>query len=199
MNKLVIYIHGKNGLANEAEHYKNIFKNHDVIGFDYKSQNPWEANKEFPLFFDEVSKNYKSIIIIANSIGAFFTMNSLSNKKIEKAFFISPIVDMEKLISDLMLWSGVTENELQDKKEIQTQFGEKLSWEYLCYVRKNKVNWKIPTHILYGEKDNLTSKEIISNFANKINATLTIMKNGEHWFHTDEQINFLDKWLERLI
>lgn len=25
--------------------------------------------------------------------------------------------------------------------------------------------------------------------------TLSIMKNGEHWFHTDEQMKFLDEWI----
>ncbi|MDY2742875.1 MAG: alpha/beta hydrolase, partial [Eubacteriales bacterium] len=24
---------------------------------------------------------------------------------------------------------------------------------------------------------------------------LSIMKNGEHWFHTDEQMKFLDEWI----
>lgn len=27
---------------------------------------------------------------------------------------------------------------------------------------------------------------------------LTIMKNGEHWFHTEEQMQFLDAWIKRL-
>ena len=43
------------------------------------------------------------------------------------------------------------------------------------------------THILYGEKDNLTSYETVAEFVAQIKATLTVMKNGEHWFHTDEQ------------
>ena len=25
--------------------------------------------------------------------------------------------------------------------------------------------------------------------------SLTVMNNGEHWFHTDEQMNFLDDWI----
>ena len=37
MKKLVVYIHGKGGNAGEAEHYKPIFKDCDVIGFDYFS------------------------------------------------------------------------------------------------------------------------------------------------------------------
>ncbi len=26
-------------------------------------------------------------------------------------------------------------------------------------------------------------------------ATLTVMKGGEHWFHTEEEMNFLDEWI----
>ncbi len=38
MNKLIVYIHGKGGSAEEAEHYKALFKNCDVIGFDYTAR-----------------------------------------------------------------------------------------------------------------------------------------------------------------
>ena len=122
-------------------------------------------------------------------------MNTLNDKRIEKAYFISPIVNMEKLIMDMMALSNVTEDELKSNKEIQTDFGETLSWEYLCYVRKHPIKWTAPTHILYGEKDSLTSYETISEFANRVRATLTVMKNGEHWFHTEEQMKFLDNWI----
>lgn len=137
MKKAVIYIHGKGGYALESEHYKALFKNDDVIGFDYQSVTPWEAKEEFRIFFDSVSMKYKTVSIVANSIGAFFTMDALADKNIEKAFFVSPIVDMEKLITDMMQWAGVTEEQLQKEKEIKTSFGEVLSWEYLCYVREH--------------------------------------------------------------
>ncbi len=26
-------------------------------------------------------------------------------------------------------------------------------------------------------------------------AELTVMPNGEHWFHTEEQMQFLDRWI----
>lgn len=195
MKKLVIYVHGKGGTAEEAMHYRTLFVESDVIGFDYKSQNPWEAKSEFSQFFDLHSKGYDSVILIANSIGAFFSMNALAEKKISQAMFISPIVNMEKLIMDMMMWSNVTESDLQSKKEIPTQFGESLSWDYLCYVRKHPIEWSIPTCILYGGKDNLTSGETISEFSNRIGAALTVMDDGEHWFHTDEQMKFLDDWI----
>ena len=88
-------------------------------------------------------------------------------------------------------------NDLQKQKEIPTSFGETLSWDYLCYVREHPVTWTVSTYILYGEKDNLTSYETISKFADRIGATLTVMENGEHWFHTKEQMDFLSDWIKQ--
>lgn len=197
MKDLVIYIHGKGGNIEETNHYQSIFRESDVIGFDYKSQTPWEAEIEFPMLYDRYAKSYDSVILIANSIGAYFTMLSLAEKNISHALFISPIVDMEKLIIDMMKWLNITEDELKSKKEVETEFGETLSWEYLSHVKNHPIRWNIPTSILYGEKDNLTSKETITKFAEQISADLTIMENGEHWFHTDEQLNFLDTWVKK--
>lgn len=134
--------------------------------------------------------------VIANSIGAYFSLISLSDKKIEKAMLISPIVDMERLIIDMMTWANVSEEELSIKKEIETPFGETLSWEYLSYVRKNPIQWNIPTEILYAEKDNMTSISTMNDFSKKINANIMVMSGGEHWFHTKEQMDFLDNWIK---
>ena len=35
----------------------------------------------------------------------------------------------------------------------------------------------------------------MSSFAKKHNARLTVMENGEHWFHIEEQMKFLDEWV----
>ena len=198
MKNVVIYIHGKYGTVEEAEYYKKFFNEADIIGFEYTSEYPWDFQKEFSNFIDNIYIKYKKISIIANSIGAYFTMLSLTNKNIEKAFFISPIVDMEKLITDMMFLENITEKELYKKKEIKTSFGETLSWDYLTFARKNPIEWNIPTYILYGENDDLTSYETILNFTNKSKANLTIMRDGEHWFHTDEQIEFLNNWIKNL-
>ena len=195
MKNLIIYIHGKGGSADEALHYKNLFPDYDVIGFDYKSSTPWEAKKEFSEYFDSVANGYDEVYLIANSIGAFFSMNALSNKPIKRAYFISPMVNLEKLICNMMTWAGIPEEALREKKEIATNFGETLSWEYLCYVRENPIEWKIPTQILYGSTDNLTTLETMQEFADKVGATITVMEGGEHWFHTEEQMQFLDRWI----
>ena len=195
MKKAIIYIHGNGGSAAEAEHYKALFSGCDVLGFAYKAETPWEAKDEFAAYFDAIKQEYDSVSLIANSIGAFFTMNALSDKAIEKAYFISPLVDMEKLIADMMALANVTEDELRKKREIETAFGETLSWDYLCYVREHPIRWNVPTHILYGEKDHLTSLAAMAAFAEKNAATLSIMPLGEHWFHTPAQMAYLDAWI----
>lgn len=197
MKSTVIYVRGKNGSADEAEHYKPLFEGCKVIGFDYKSTTPWEAKEEFPPFFEKICGDSDSVILIANSIGAYFSLCALNDMRLKKAFLISPIVDMEKLITNMMNFSGVTENELEQKREIPTDFGETLSWEYLQFARKNPITWSVSTCILYGKNDELTSYDTVSDFAGRIGGQLTVMKNGEHWFHTDEQMKFLDEWIKK--
>ncbi len=197
MKDLIVYVHGKGGSAEEAGHYISLFPESEVVGFDYRSQTPWEAKTEFPAFFAEKRKQFDRIILIANSIGAFFALSSLDETLVDKAYFISPVADMERLICNMMQWTNVTERELAERSEIATELGETLSWCYLCYVREHPVSWRIPTCILYGERDGLTSPETISAFAARHGAKLTVMPGGEHWFHTESQMHFLDDWLRK--
>lgn len=194
----VIYIHGKGGNAAEADHYQSLFHDCDVIGIDYQSSLPWEAGKEIHNFVKELKSEYDRIILIANSIGAFFAMNADIEKDIFHAYFISPVTDMEKLITGMIAAAGVTETQLQEKGIIHTEFDEELSWEYLCFVREHPVKWNVPTDILYGSEDNLISFDSITAFAQEHTANLTVMNGGEHWFHTPEQMQFLDNWIKNL-
>ena len=73
--------------------------------------------------------------------------------------------------------------------------GVELNDEWLDFVGSHPVEWETPTHILYGSGDGLVPLESIREFAQIHNASLTVMENGEHWFHTDEQMEFLDSWI----
>ena len=102
MKNAVIYVHGKGGNAEEADHYKQFFDDSfEIIGFDYKSLNPWDAKIEFRNYFHSIISNYNNIYLIANSIGAYFSLIFLFDMPIEKAMLISPIVDMESIILNI--------------------------------------------------------------------------------------------------
>lgn len=152
--KAVLYIHGKGGSAAESRHYESLFPDDDVLGLDYRNFTPWETGGEIYASVCQLKGTYDSIILIANSIGAYFSMNAGIGGMVQEAFFISPIVDMDRLIGDMMDRAGISESELRAQGFIHTGSGEDLSWPYLCYVR-------------------------------------------EHWFHSEEQMMFMDKWIRQ--
>ena len=191
----VIYIHGKGGSAAEADRFAPIFPDRFVFGLNFKTFTPWETGKEIKGAVSDLKKKYGDVILIANSIGAYFSMNAGIERDISHAFFISPLTDMERLIRSMMTSAHVSEAELEKRGVISTGTGEDLSWVYFKYATDHPVVWRVGTDILYGENDALIPLDEIRSFAKKTGSTLTVMRGGEHWFHTDEQMRFLDAWI----
>ena len=193
----VLYLHGLGGSAEEAAHYKPLFPDCDVIGLDYHGIAPWDAGKEIREAVLRLCTKYERAQLIGNSLGVFLAMHAGIDGLLKRAYFISPVVDMEALIFARMAQDGVTEEMLKEKGTVPGSFGLVHSWDYLCYVREHRVEWSVPTAILYAEHDDLTPFETIAAFAKAHNASLTVMPNGEHWFHTEEQMAFLDDWISK--
>lgn len=144
--------------------------------------------------------NYNEINIWACSIGAYFSLLAYKDEDLKQCLFLSPVVNMKIIIENMMLWSNTTEIELNEKQKIKTDFGQTLYWDYYLYVKENPItNWNKKTYILYGNKDNMQNENIIEDFSNEFNCDLTILKNGEHYFHTEEQLNFYSDWLDKII
>ena len=68
----VLYVHGKGGSAAESKHYKSLFPDGVVKGLDYQAFSPWDTGHEIRAVMMELQEEYDHIILIANSIGAFF-------------------------------------------------------------------------------------------------------------------------------
>ena len=135
-----------------------------------------------------------SAAISGPSPEAWLAMQALQTQQPEKALLVSPIVDMEKLILDLMQQAGVTEEQLRTAGEIPTAMGETLSWPYLCWAREHPLHWKVPTQVLYADTDPLTGHTAMEQFRQQTGAHLTILEGGEHWFHTETQLAALQGW-----
>ena len=111
--EVVLYIHGKGGNAEEAEHYRQFFPKKDIYGFDYKSQNPWETKKEFGDMVAELSEKYNRITLIAVSIGAYFSMNVIPKRSVlieGKGYGHG--VGMSQIAADQMAKEGYTCEEI---------------------------------------------------------------------------------------
>lgn len=207
---LFLYIHGKMGRKEEAAHLAELVcpKGYQVLGIDLPGHGertgemehfvPWEVVPELQTVYGFDRQRWKKIHLYANSIGAYFSLLAFREVELEKSLFVSPVLDMEKLIRDMMGWAGVTQEQLKEAGEIHTAFGETLSWKYLTYAIENQITrWDSPTAILYAGQDHLTAREAVDNFAQRFGCTVMVMENGEHWFHTEEQLAVLDAWLRK--
>ncbi|MBP2652191.1 MAG: alpha/beta hydrolase [Firmicutes bacterium] len=140
------------------------------------------------------------VSLFACSMGAYFSLLAYKNVSLRQILFLSPVVDMGRVIDNMMMWFNVSKERLQAEQEIILPVGQTLYWDYYCYVKENPVAcWKRFTAILYGSEDNLSEFEVVSSFANKFDCALEVMSGGEHYFHTPEQLNFFRQWLKKYL
>lgn len=136
------------------------------------------------------------ISLFGCSLGAYFSLLAYGGETIKQALFLSPVVDMERLICNMMTWFSVSEERLQAEGEVSTPIGQTLYWDYYQYVKANSIShWKTPTHILYGSADNLCEQNFVEQFTQRFGCNLTVLEAGEHFFHTPEQLAFYERWL----
>ncbi len=140
------------------------------------------------------------ISLFACSMGAYFSLLAYNNENLQQCLFLSPVVNMERIIDNMMKWFNVSEERLKAEKEIETPSGHTLYWDYYCYVKANPIkSWNNDTAVLYGSEDNLCEFDTISDFVKSFNCQLQVMEKGEHYFHTDEQLQVLGQWLKKYL
>ena len=214
-NKIFIAVHGN--MSNKEDEVikilaqKVISKGYQLLSFDLPEHGERKEDKTYLCkvqncvrdlsdIMTYAKEKYDEINLWACSMGAYFSLLAYKNEEIKQCVFLSPVVNMKTIIDNMMLWSNVTENELKEKQEIKTDFGQTLYWDYYEYVKNNPIiSWDKKTHILYGDKDNTQSEDLIKDFSSKFSCDLSVLENGEHYFHTEEQLKFYKEWLDRVI
>lgn len=209
-NRVYVHVHGKMSRKEYAESFAAIAetKGYQTLSFDLpehgertdsKRCDVWDGVSDLRTISDYAFANWERVSLYACSIGAYFSLNAYNTMPFEKALFQSPIVDMERLVKNMMLWSGVTEAELESKKEIPSPV-DTLRWDYYQYIISHPITqWNIPTAILYGGKDNLQPEESVRAFAEKFGCSLTVSENSEHPFMAQSDALIVENWLCRNI
>lgn len=210
--KLYLYVHGKEARKEEAERFAIIAEKsgYQVLSFDLPEHGERVAEsypctvqngvRDLAAAYSFVKDKYSRVSLYACSIGAYFSLLAYRDVKFDKCLFLSPILDMKRLIQNMMKWSGLSEEELKERGTYETSSGETLSWDYYEYVRNNPVDtWDSPTFILCGGNDPLAEGGVFDSFSMRNSCTVDVMPEGEHYFHTEEQLGFLENWLEKMI
>ena len=198
--KVAIYIHGLHGSHKEAEDFAFLKEDYDVFGLKYKDANPWELKNVIQREFKKLTKNYDEVVVIANSIGAFYACEYLSDFNIQRAFFISPIVSMFQNIVDLMTMYGIKDKTLKRKKIIELEDGNTLSFDFYQHVSNDEDHWNVPTDILYGAYDEVVyTGSMLEFLENHPLARLTVKSESEHYFQSKEEKEFIKNWILRLL
>lgn len=208
---VILYIHGLCGSKAEAERFHHIASRfgYATLGIDLpehggrrdgKKLVPWVVTEELAALFRYAKEHFDSVSLRAVSIGAWFSLLSFEKEPLRACLFSSPLVDMEDMILSMMHLAGVDEERLQKEKEIPTDFGQTLSWEYLTYVRAHPVG-KISdrTAILYATGDETVRRETVERYARLSGADLCLYPGGEHYLHTPEEVAFTEAWEERML
>ncbi len=180
-DKVFLYVHGLHGRKEEALAFAEVAvpKDYQVMGVDMPVEcKPWEVLPLLNEVRDYLYANWQSVSVRANSIGSWFTLLAFQSKKVEQALFVSPILDMKRFI------------ELMPQRED----------DYYEWVVNNPITSLVaPTYILRPEVDLIVSEEVGHDFISQHQCQVTIMPDGEHWFHTPEQLAFLKAWEEKTI
>lgn len=205
--KVYLFIHGKQGSKEEAREFAEIaccygwqvlsidLPEHGARSHETEMFDPWHVVPELQSVMAFARERWEHRAVRATSIGAWFSMLAFEQQPLEHSLFVSPVLNMEHLIQDMIQWAGTTEAELQMRGEMKTPFGETLSWQYLQYVREHPIaHWRWPTAILYAGGDNMTRRQDLNMFGAQFHCEITVVEDGEHWFHTPEQLEVLQKW-----
>jgi len=213
-DKLFVVVHGN--MSNKADDAIVVFAEeataigYQVLSFDLpehgdrkdeayacKVQNCVQDLTTIMRYAQSLSDN---ISVFACSMGAYFSLLAYRDESLKQCLFLSPVVNMERIINNMMTWFGVSEDRLKTEKEISTPIGQTLYWDYYCYVKEQPiVVWDKATSILYGSEDNLCEIDVVAAFAKRFDCDLEVMEHGEHYFHTEEQLQYFRQWLKNHI
>lgn len=139
---------------------------------------------------------WKHINLFANSMGAYFSLLAYKNEFLEKAWFLSPLVDMRRMIENMMKWFDISKEQLEKEQTVKTPIGQIMYWDDYSYVKEHPINaWNVKTNILYGSKDDVCEPDTITKFVEKFHCKLKVIQEAEHYFNTEEQLQEFNRWI----
>nr|WP_326172013.1 alpha/beta hydrolase [uncultured Oscillibacter sp.] len=181
-----------------------------VLSFDLPEHGDWRGvgrrcttrtgTEDLRKMLDFARKRWARVSLFANSMGVWLSLRAFAREPLEHAWFLSPLVDMERMAGNLMTWFQISEERLRREGVVPTPAGVAVCWEDFRDAREHPVqHWDVPTDILYGGADTVCEPDTVQTFSRRFSCRLEIAEGMEHYFHTPEQMAVYRAWLKRTI
>ena len=203
-----IHVHGKLSRKEYAEPFARIAEERGLqtLSFDLPEHGErggdrtvrcdvWNGVRDLNRIADYAFAHRRRVSLFACSLGAYFALSALADRKLERCLFQSPIVDMRRLVEDMMRRAGVTPDRLRREGEIDTPL-DALRWDWYQHILAHPVEtWPIPTAILYAGRDDLQPEASVRAFAERFGASLTVAEGCGHAFMAPGDGEVVERWL----
>ena len=206
-----LYVHGKQSCKELAEEFAQIAqeKGFQTLSFDLpqhgeRREEPTPCDivngmHDLRVMSGHIFLHWKHASLDACSLGAYFSLQTFAREPFECCLFQSPIVDMEALVRQMMVWFDVTPERLERERRIETPI-DTLDWEYYGFIRSHPVTvWPIRTRILYAGRDALQTPETMRTFARRFGCALPVAQESEHPFMGEGDGLVVRSWLRENI
>ena len=210
-DKGFIHVHGKMSRKEYAEGFAMIAEEQgfQTLSFDLPEHGDrvggpercdvWNGIRDLNAIADAAFSRWHRVSLFACSLGAYFSLQAIADRPLERCLFQSPIVDMKWLVEAMMRASGVTEDMLREQGEIPTPI-DALRWDYYRYILAHPVTrWPFRTSILYGALDTMQPREAIDRFCERFGAKLTVFPRSRHAFMEPGDQAVVEGWMRRAL
>ena len=162
---------------------------------DDKAFTPMDASPEVRAFARLARSQSIEVSLLANSIGAYFSLCDTPAGTFKHAWLVSPLLDLEYYIRDMMAEYSVTDEQLEAQTVIHTRRGV-LDWPYLRFVEEHPAKLDTPSWMIRGDQDEVVPLDTLSRFVGAPGVELVQVEGGQHFLGRPPHLDTVVAWFE---
>lgn len=162
---------------------------------DNKTFTPMEASPEVLAFARLARSQSSEVSLLANSIGAYFSLCDTPAGTFEHVWLVSPLLDLEHHIRGIMAEYSVTDEQLEAQTVIDTPRGV-LERPYLRFVEEHPAQLNTPSWIIRGDQDDVVPLDTLSRFVSVPGVELVQIRGGQHFLGLPPYLDTVAAWFE---
>lgn len=162
---------------------------------DDKAFNAMIASSEVKAFAQLARSQSTDVSLLASSIGVYFSLCDTPVGAFERAWLVSPLIDLEDYIRDVMAEYSVTDEQLETATVIDTPRAV-LEWPYLRFVVEHPARLEIPSWTIRGDQDEVVPLETLNRFVSAPDFELVQIEGGRHFLGQPPHLDAVIKWFE---